>query len=199
MGDGERKKPSSLRTRVDRTRRTYGRKSGPTGMIIAIVFMVLFLIGLYVALGTDSGTPPRRDTGHSSGTSSPEVVPVTAAPRPAAARVPKNAFEVVFYASQKRKRQKDPDGALRMLREGLTKFGDSPDIYSEMAMAVDAKMAKAGKGSAAYRQLAGEKLRHLEKAMEVINGGKGWEQDAMGNKTTQLQTRIEQARKAASK
>lgn len=195
MGDNERKKPSSLRMRVDRARKTYGRKSSPVPMVVAGVFLVLFLIGMYVALG-GSGGPSRTGTRDTATSTRPETVapPVASRPGPAATQ-PKNAFQVVFYAKQKRR--KDPDGALRMLKDGAAKFGNTPELYQGMALAVDEKMVKAGKGSAAYKQLAGDKLQYLEKALALVEGGKGWEQDPLHNKTTNLNTSIQQARKAA--
>jgi hypothetical protein len=196
----EKKKPSSLRARVDRARKTYGRKTNVMPAIMAVAFLVIFAIGLHVALSGGGkkrrAAPGGGERAAQPGARAPEGSGAQESGRPpAAASEPKSVYEVVFYAKQKRR--KDPDGALSMLQDGVRKFGEAPDLYHAMAMAVDEKMAKAGRGTARYRELAREKLAHLEKAMSLVESGKDWERDPLGNRTQNLRTSIEQARAAA--
>ena len=103
------------------------------------------------------------------------------------------------YASLKRRNDKDPEGALSMLKGGLSKWGDVPDVHCEMAYAVVAIMAKTRNDPAALRRLKQEKLDHYKKALELVESGKSWDNDPMTSKTANLKTSIEQAEAAVEK
>ncbi|MHC4201410.1 MAG: hypothetical protein ACYSU0_15580 [Planctomycetota bacterium] len=192
----ERKKPSSLRTRVDRTRKTYQKTKNPVPMIIGGVVLLLFLVGLYAFLGQSGSSSSKRRPPKRRQPVESETGTKSSAPLGFVAREPKNAFEFVSYASIKRRNDKDPEGALRMLKEGLSKWGDVPDVHCEMAYAVDAIIAKTKNDPAALRRLREEKLAHYKKALELVESGKSWDTDQAGNKTGNLKTSIEQAEAA---
>lgn len=186
----ERKKPSSLRARVDRTRKTYQKKKNPVPMIVGAVVLLLFLVGMFVFLpkSGSSTSRPRRSKPATS-----DVGSTTSAPDQPVAREPKSASDLVFHAGDKRRRLNDPEGALSMLKAKLSKWGDVPEVHCEMAYAVDAIMAKTRNDPAALRRLKQEKLGHLKKAKALLDSGKSWDSDKMGNKTSNLNTSIEQA------
>ena len=192
----ERKKPSSLRTRVDRTRKTYQKKKNPVPMIIGGVVLLLFLVGMYVFLGQSGSSSSKRRRPRPPKPAESETGSTSSAPLGFAAKEPNNAFELVSYASIKRRKDKDPEGALSMLKGGLAKWGDVPDVHCEMAFAVDAIMAKTRNDPAALRRLKQEKLDHYKKAQQLLLSGKSWDNDPTESKTANLNTSIEQAQAA---
>ncbi len=185
-------KPSSLRGRVDRARRTYQRKSNPTPLIIGAVVIVVLGGGMYFVLNTE----PKRTVAPSSGSQrKTEPRPGPSAPIKPVKKKPEDAGDLVFKARTKRKfGTRDPEAALKILEDGLEKWGDVPDVHHEMAMAVNDMIPKARNDPEAVSRLRKEKLAHLEKAMELLESGKKWNVDPRGNRTGNLKTSIEQAR-----
>ncbi len=202
MGVRGRCGPGGIRSRLGTrrgTRATYPRRAAPVAAAAGVVFAALFVTGCYVRSDQGpGGNATTRETARSDTTAHTrpvEVTPATTARVRPAGPVPKSAFEVAFWARMKRKR-KDLEGAMRMLRDGTARYGETPDIYSEMAMVADAKLAKAARGSAAFTQHAKEKLGYLKKTMALIKAGKKWQGDPLNNKTVNLQLRIDEARRA---
>ncbi len=195
----ERKKPSSLRTRVDRTRKTYQKKKNPVPMIIGGVVLLLFLVGMFLFLPKSGSSKRRPGRSEHPKAAESDTGSTSSAPLGPVAKDPKNAFELVSYASLKRRNDKDPEGALSMLKGGLAKWGDVPDVHCEMAFAVDAIMAKTRNDPAALRRLKQEKLDHYKKAQQLLQSGKSWDNDPMTSKTANLNTSIQQAEDALRK
>jgi len=183
----QKKKASSLRGRVARSRQTYHRKSNPMPIIIGAVVLGVMGIAMYVFLGADEKryTPPEADSTTESGASKK-----AASTQPG--RAPsKTLFELLHWARIDRK--KAPDKALADLVAKESEYGDIPDFQMAKAMTVDEKIGKA-QGNAAKKILAEEKLRYLSKAQELLDDGKSWNKDPMGSKTGNLDTSLEQCR-----
>ena len=189
----ERKKPSSLRTRVERTRKTYHKKKNPVPMIVGAVVLLLFLVGMFVFLPRSGSSTSRPGRSKRPRPADSDVGSTTSAPGQPVAREPQSVSDLVFYAGDKRRRLNDPEGALSMLKANLSKWGDAPEVHCEMAYAVDAIIAKTRSDPAALRRLKQEKLGHLKKAKALLDSGKRWSSDPLGNKTSNLDTSIEQA------
>ena len=189
MGEAEqKKKASSLRGRVARSRKPYSRKSNPMPLIIGIVVLTIMVIGLFVFLG---GPEEKQDRPRAtSETTQTETSTVAASSQPGRA-APKNLFELIYYARQDS--MKNPDKALADLRAQESKYGEIPDFQIAKAMAVDKKIGRA-KGNAEKKGLAEEKLGYLEKAQELLDAGKAWDEDPMNTKTGNLATSLEQCR-----
>jgi len=189
MGEGgEKKKASSLRGRVARSRKPYARKSNPMPMIIGLVVLALMGVGLFVFLGGPEEKKYKPPVGGDTSSSAPAGTTASSQPvRPQ----PKNLFEFLYYVGLDAK--KDPDKALADLRANESKYGDFPDFHVAKAMAVDRKIGRTG-DNATNRNLAQEKLRCLEKAQELLDDGKAWDQDPIGSKSANLQTSLEQCR-----
>ncbi len=106
----------------------------------------------------------------------------------------RSASDLIFNA--RLKRYDDPQGALDLLKGGLSKWGDVPDVRYEMARAADHLSWKVEDNREEKKRLLQENLGHLEEAMRLIKSGKRWLVDPMGCKTANLQTSIEQAKLA---
>jgi hypothetical protein len=193
----EKKKPSSLRGRVDRARKVHSKPMNPTPIIIGVVFVVLAGIGLYVVW-----TPPTPYKQPSSTTSEPPqpqpVVSEPAAPRaPAKPKTPREAAWALCEEARLG-RKSDPDGALSSLRQGLGQYPQyKADFYSGMAMCVEEKIKRAGGNPSKSLRL--EKLEYLREALAAVEAGSEWFQDPRKNKTGFLKRRIEVAEGEANK
>jgi len=188
MGEEDKKKASSLRGRVARSRKTYNRKSNPMPLIIGVVVLGVMGVGLFVFLGGPEKKPDRpRDRNE---TTQPAASTSTASTQPGRAP-PKSLFELIHWARQDS--LKDPDKALADLRAQESKYGEIPDFQMAKAMAVDKKIGRA-KGNAENKRLAEEKLRYLEKTQELLDAGKAWDNDPMKSRTGNLSQSLEQCR-----
>jgi len=186
MGEEDKKKASSLRGRVARSRKTYNRKSSPMPLIIGVVVLAVMGVGLFVFLG---GPEEKRDgTRNDSETTQGETS--TAAAQPARA-APKNLFELIYWA--RKDSLKNPDKALADLSAQESKYGDVPDFQMAKALAVGKKIDRA-KGNAENKRFAEEKLRCLEKVQELLDAGKAWDDDPMKSRTGNLVQSLEQCR-----
>ena len=85
----ERKKPSSLRTRVDRTRKTYRKKKNPVPMIIGAVVLLLFLVGMYVFLGQSGSSSSKKRRSEHPKPAKSETGTASSAPLGPAAKEPR--------------------------------------------------------------------------------------------------------------
>ncbi len=190
MGEGgeKKKKASSLRGRVARSRQTYSRKSNPMPLIIGLVVLTVMGAGLYVFFG---GEAPKKHT--KAGSNAPAAggnTSTTTSTQPA--RAPADSlFKLLYYARDDSKT--NPDKALADLAAQESKYGGIPDFQVAKAMAVDKKIGRA-QGNAAKKGLAEEKLRYLEKAQELLDSGKAWDEDPMKTKTANLGTSLEQCK-----
>jgi len=189
MGEGEqKKKASSLRGRVARSRKPYSRKANPMPLIIGVVVLTIMGIGLFVFLGGPEEKKRRpRDAAE---TTQPATNTSTASTQPGRAP-PKNLFELLYYARQDS--LKNPDKALADLRAQESKYGDVPDFQVALAMAVDKKIGRA-KGNPEKKRFAEEKLRYLEKTQELLDAGKAWDNDPMKSRTGNLSQSLEQCK-----
>lgn len=188
MGEGgEKKKNSSLRGRVARSRQTYARKSNPMPLVIGVVVLAIVGIGLYVFLGT---APTKRHESPAASGTTETATDATSAAEPARAEAD-TLFKLLHWARIDRK--DNPGKALADLCARESKYGDVPDFQVAKAMTINEKIARA-QGNAAKRALAEEKLRYLEKARELLDAGKAWDEDPIGSKTGNLGTSLEQCK-----
>ena len=200
---GERKKPSSLRTRMDRARKGYSKPMNPVPIIIGVVVVGVCGVGLYVAFkGEPAPSAGEGGTGETSADqlATPEGAEVPSQPR-APAPLPKDPKKAVYSLTMRAKQNAKtaPDAAMRDLEQALVKYPEYlPDIYHAMAMIVEIKIQKSG-GTNAPRELLREKLKFLRRAKEEIDAGKGWVADPIGNRTGNLIMSITQAEKEANK
>lgn len=198
---GERKKPSSLRGRVDRARKGYSKPMNPVPIIIGVVVVAVCGVGLYLAFKGG----PASDAGEGGTGETPVVQPAASAAAGSVSRppapLPKDPKKAVYALTMRAKRDAKtaPDAAMRELEQALGKYQDyAPDIYFAMAMVVEAKIQKGG-GNSAPRHLFGEKLKFLRRAKEAIDAGKEWVYDPIGNRTGNIEMSITQAEKEANK
>lgn len=194
----EKKKPSSLRGRVERTRKVHSKPMNPVPIIIGIVFVVLAGIGLYIAFQGPS-TPYKQPSSKTNEPPQPQpAVSAPAAPRaPAKAKTPRDGAWTICNEARSTLKT-NPDGALRNLEQGLGQYPQyKADIYSGMAMCVEEKIKKAGANPP--KSLRVEKLKYLRDAMAAIEGGGKWIEDPLGNKTSFLERRIEVAEGEANR
>lgn len=195
--DKERKKPSSLRTRVDRARKTYAHKKNPVPIIIGAVFLVIFGVAMIVVLGKPTPRkikPPSSTEVEETGTSTDGGAPV----EPVASK-PKSLEDQVWNFTEQAKFQarNDADAALQKLKGKLGVWSNFPDLHHAMAMIVETKIRKAGGDAGSVRRLSAEKLGYLEKAKEATDAGNKWAYDPNGDKTTKLGASIDQAKRDA--
>jgi hypothetical protein len=187
MGEGgeKKKKASSLRGRVARSRQTYSRKSNPMPLIVGLVVLAVMGAGLYFILGD---SPPKAGPNDK-----PDVTTNTSSGNASAqpARQVNTLYQLLHWA--RIDRADNPDKALADLAAQESKYGDVPDFQVAKAMTVDKKIGRA-QGNAAKKTLAEEKLRYLEKARELLDAGKAWDEDPMKTKTANLGTSLEQCR-----
>jgi hypothetical protein len=206
MGEGgEKKKPSSLRTRVARSRQTYGRKKNPMPMVIGFVVLAIMGIGLYVFLGR---TPPKKykppDTGgEAAGNTSGAAAPAASSsgpPRREGTNPKQKAYYVCFYELDDVKaKRKTAEAAVSALKGALSAHPEyTPEIYFTMAMAIDKKIARTPDKSA-QRPLYQQKLDYLKKAEEAANAGKKWANGIDAVRNSNLAKSIEQATIHANK
>ncbi len=200
---GERKKPSSIRGRVERARKGYSKPMNPVPIIIGVVVVGVCGVGLFLAFkgepASDAGeggtgeTPAAQAAAPASAGSVSR--PRTPAPTP---KEPKNAVYALTMRA-KRDAKTAPDAALRVVEQALGKYPDyTPDMYHAMAMIVETKIQKSG-GSSAPRELFREKLKYLRRAKVEIDAGKGWILDQRGSRTGNLDMSIKQAEMEANK
>ncbi|MHC5054939.1 MAG: hypothetical protein ACYTKD_09505 [Planctomycetota bacterium] len=188
MGEGgEKKKASSLRGRVARSRKTYSRKSNPMPLVIGAAVLAVMGVGMYFVLG--NSTPKRPRQPEVSTTTQPDAGAPAVSSQPA--RQVDTLFKLLHWAREDS--LKDPDKALSDLRAQESKYGSIPDFQIGLAMAVDKKIGRA-QGNAAKKGLAEEKLRYLEKTQELLDAGKSWDSDPMGTKSSNLKTSLEQCK-----
>ena len=191
----EKKKPSSLRGRVERTRKVHSKPMNPVPIIIGIVFVVLAGIGLYIAFQGPS-TPYKQPSSKTNEPPQPQpAVSAPAAPRaPAKAKTPR---EAAWYACEEARlaSKTDPDAAIASLEPSIGKYPDyQADIYFRLAMCVDEKIKKAGAN--APESLKKRKLDYLLDAKKAVGAGSKWMQDPYKSKSANLDMSIEQAKGA---
>lgn len=192
--DGDKK--SSIRDRVSRARGTYSNKTNYIPMVIVGTVMLIFMIGFYYMM--ESGAPPdatQNDTS-ASDTDDPEAAkPATPDSDPMPILTGTSEQQMGNLMATARGHQKtDPDKALKMLQGAPADLHSYPDLHFAMASAVEAKITK---NPGALRSLAAEKVRHYKKVQELLDSGKGWLFDPMGNKSSHLKQNLERARKDA--
>jgi len=173
----EEKKPSSLRTRLERTRMTYERsKSNPMPIIFGAGFVLVIGIVLYVVAFSSPPKPVRQAN----------VVPQELSQMPARpnlgpasglAPTPKSDEEAVYYFVDEIKRSV-PDkadssavqAALEKLQGALGKWPKyDAEIYFTMAIVVGKQEARL-QGDP-LRQMWADKLGYFQKALELIEAG----------------------------
>lgn len=189
---GEQKKPSSLRTRVDRARKSYGKPMKPLPIIIGLVFVIGCGVALYFAFRGEptpygdkrKGTkPPPTETPTSEAAVRPP------APRPLPSDPRQAAYRIAGEAKQQAKLA--PEAAMRKLEQALDQYPEyTPTLYRAMAMVVEQKIMKSG-GSNAPRHLFEEKREHLLNAKAELDAGRKWAYDPIGNSTGNLEMSIE--------
>lgn len=192
----EQKKPSSLRGRVERTRKVHSKPMNPAPIIIGIVFVLVAGIGLYIAFRKPP-TPYKQPNTNTAPQPQPAVSAPVAAPAPAKPKTPRDAAWTLCEEARSTKNA-NPDAALSSLEQGLGQYPQyKADIYSGMAMCVEEKIKKAGANPP--NSLLREKLKYLREAMAAVEAGSEWLLDPLQNKTSYLQRRIEVAEGEANK
>ena len=166
------KKPSSLRTRIDRTRQTYDRKTNPAPIIIGVSF--IFVVGLVLYFVAFS-TPP---TPHKKGNYVPKnemAMPAKPNYGPASGRTPmpksdeQSAYEFVD-AAKRTAREGDIEKAVQQLKSSLGKWPKyDAELYFAMAMCVGERETKLQ--GEPLRQMWAEKYNYYQKTLDLINAG----------------------------
>ena len=198
MGEG--KKPSSLRTRVQRSRKVYAQKTHPMRIVVGALVLLAMGVGLWVFVGKPERPKFKPvdgdDTGAVESTASGSSSSPSAAPFRPEGKTPKEkAHFLCFYAKQDAKQ--DPDKAVADLKKGLVaNSGYSAEIYFTMAMALNEKIYKT-KDKAAQKRLYREKVGYLEQAIDAADAGSKWTYGDAGFRRSKLDEIMEQSRKSA--
>ena len=196
---GEQKKPSSLRTRVDRARKAYDKptKAGP--IIIGAVFVIVCGVVLVFAFRE----PPASYSGRSTDSDeapAPQPAPASES-KPVKPKLSANPRQAVMQivTDAKQTARKNADAAMKDLEQALAKYPQyTPTIYRGMGMVIEQKIVKSG-GSNAPRRLLQQKLDYFLKAKDELDAGKEWAFDPIKNSTANLNSSIEQAEKEVNR
>jgi hypothetical protein len=199
MGEHEeKKKASSLRGRVARSRQTYNRKSNSMPIIIGAVVLCGMGVGMYIFLGSEDKKykPPGNGTeseepANTSTSSSP------AGPARKIGKTPKQkATNLCFYAKQDAKAKKI-DLALSDLTKGAAANADyAAEIYFTMAMVLNEKIY-ATKDKAAKQALYREKVGYLSKAIEASDDGSKWTYGKSADRRSKVDEIMTESKKSA--
>jgi hypothetical protein len=180
---GEEKKPSSLRKRIDRTRKAYEKKIRPTQIFVALVFVIIVAAVLAFAFrgkpaeyGAGAGRSSSQSSEQGSGSA---VAPNPPGPAPSAPKTPEEAVDRLRYEA-KELAKTDPDGAVAKLKASLGKWPEyDAELYCQM-------------GYALPESRAAEKVEYYEKALGMIESGQGkFLYDPLKNRLQNLKRSIE--------
>jgi len=168
---GEEKKPSSLRTRIDRTRQSYERKGNPMPLIIGAGFMLVVGIVLYTVVFSTPPNPAKVPN-----QAPPQLLQPPANPNlgPASGRpaMPKTDETAAYEFTEEAKTlgKTDPTKALEMLKGSLGKWPKyDAELYCAMGKVVGERETQLQ--GEALRQMWAEKAEYYQKALELIDAG----------------------------
>lgn len=171
---GDEKKPSSLRTRIDRTRMTYERKSNPAPIIVGAAFVLVLAIVLYMAAFSTPPVPikqpnraPRKELKQPD---NPNYGPASGR-----ASMPKTDEQSVYEITENAKRIAR-DGnipqAMDLLKGSLGKWPKyDAELYCSMAMCVGENELKLS--GAALQEMWAEKAGYYQKALDLVKQNNG--------------------------
>lgn len=191
----EKSNPSSMRGRVDRSRK-YHSGGGSNGMIIVLGVLVVGGIAAFV-FSLNSAPKPPKDYTPPKAKKKKAIKSSELGFGPKVDKL-KSVYNIVFYAGHSAKKGEDPQDGLKLIEQGIAKFGEKPDFYDAKANLYD-YIAFTSSDKSKKLEYLEKKLNMLQKAQALIDSGKSYSYDPTSQKVGNLVMKIEQAQKALNK